>query len=133
MQSLVTAPARVLKELLTLHRFVQNKEITYGPVRLNGRDDMKLIALKLNGAPLPSADFELTDDTLTIHSPPKEAFEVLNACLAPLFACCCAPPPVYARSYPQPVHIQSSCWLLQCCCAAASLCAELASSCNTAG
>ena len=58
------------------HRFVQNTEASYGPLKLDGRDDMKLTALKLNGETLPGSAYELTDDTLTIHSPPKSDFEI---------------------------------------------------------
>ena len=48
---------------------------------------MKLTALKLNGEPLPGSAYELTDDALTIHNPPKEAFEVLDTCLLPVIPC----------------------------------------------
>ena len=37
---------------------------------------MKLTALKLDGETLPGSAYELTDDTLTIHSPPKSDFEL---------------------------------------------------------
>ncbi len=45
-------------------------------MRLNGREDIKLTALKLNGQPVPDNAYDLTDDSLTILKPPEEPFEV---------------------------------------------------------
>ena len=57
-------------------RFIRNAGIQPGPVLLNGRDDMKLTALKLNGHPVANNAYELTDDSLTILKPPDDPFEV---------------------------------------------------------
>ena len=79
---------------------------------------MKLTALTLNGQPLSDTAFELKDETLTIHSPPREAFEVLHKRAPPLVAHC---PHLYHLCVPTdgyPMQIKSCmqlCSTLSCC------------------
>jgi aminopeptidase N len=46
------------------------------PLVLDGRSDVKLLFLKLNGQAVAESSYTLTASTLTLTSPPREAFEL---------------------------------------------------------
>lgn len=43
---------------------------------LNGRDDVELVSLAINGSPLPESAYTRTPKTLTITAPPSGDFEL---------------------------------------------------------
>eukprot|EP00775_Hariotina_reticulata_P008909 gene8910-9086_t len=46
------------------------------PLFLNGRDDVKLVGVKVAGAPVPETGYKLTEKSLTLLSPPAGPFEL---------------------------------------------------------
>ncbi|GBF99643.1 hypothetical protein Rsub_12580 [Raphidocelis subcapitata] len=46
------------------------------PLELNGRKDVRLVGLKVKGAPVPPSGYSLTDKTLTLLQPPAGAYEL---------------------------------------------------------
>ena len=48
---------------------------TGGPLVLDG-EDLRLVSIELDGKPIPEAEYELGEETLTIAAPPAGAFEL---------------------------------------------------------
>jgi hypothetical protein len=46
------------------------------PLVLNGRKDVKLVSLKVAGAPVAADAYEVADKTLTLKAPPAGAYEL---------------------------------------------------------
>lgn len=46
------------------------------PLVLNGRKDVSLVSIKVNGADVAASSYEVTDKTLTVHGLPSGEFEL---------------------------------------------------------